>query len=228
MWRWFLVLAACTSGSTTYNTALGELRGKAGFYIENLGTAVDAELDTSGVHCESLDPAATAAVDGQPIAFGSAVYTSWCVGVPFYLQNVHGKTLVVADATDTWTIALPGFDAAGEPTMSIGPLVAGTTATVTWTGGPALEDGCVTLKGAARTYDSCDPADLRVQLSGNQVSFDVPADLGATVDVSIAVGGWLHVAGAAGAERGAGCDGPSECTFSLWGRLTRPGLAVTQ
>ncbi len=229
MWRILLVLAACTSSPAPkgYPT-LAELRGKAGISVENLGTQVDGYLDTSAAHCQSLDPLATAAVDGQPVALQPAVYTSVCFGMPF-LEYVHGKTLVVSDPTDTWTIALPGFDAAGEPTMTLDPLVAGATATATWPGGPALDSGCVTLKTTDRTYDSCDPANLAVQFSGNQVSFVVPADLTGPVDVRVAVGGWLTVPGSVAPERGAsGCDGPRECSFSLWGALSREGVAVAQ
>ncbi len=226
MWRFLLVLAACTSSPPKSYPTLAELRGKAGINVENLGTQVDGYLDTSAAHCQSLDPLATVEVDGPPVALQPAVYTSVCFGMPF-LGYVHGKTLVVSDPTDTWTIALPGFDAAGEPMLSLGALTAGTTATATWPGGPALNDGCVTLAGATKTYDSCDPANLAVQFSGNQVSFEVPADLTGNVDVTLAVGGWLTLPGVAAAERGTGgCDGPRECKFSLWGRVTRQGVAI--
>jgi hypothetical protein len=222
-----VVIAACTSSAPSEpRVTLAELRGVSGFYIEDTSSMIDGELDTSAYRCASLDAAATASVDDQPIELGLARWAGYCVGVTF-IQQVHGQTLELEDPTDVWRIAVPGFDASGAPMMSVGPLVAGATTTVTWADGPEMHSGCVTLTAAdGHVYDNCDDVNLVVRFGPtNQLSFDVPADLVGPADLEILAGGWLHVPGTVGAARGTGaCDGPKECTFSLWGGVQQHGV----
>jgi len=183
-------------------------------------------VDTSRAGCESLDPAATASVDGVPLELDPANWVGYCAGARFS-GGIAGRTLALADHTDEWSIALPGFDNSGAPTYEVGSLVAGSTTTVAWPGGPPLDGGCVSLR-ADKIYSSCDDTNLPVRVGpGNQLSFDVPADLTGNITLDIGAGGWLHVPGVLGAPRGTGpCDGPSECNFYLWGYLSRAGTVA--
>jgi hypothetical protein len=216
-----IVLAACTTNAHDERIALSALRGNAAVTVQYDGWNLIGNVDTSGSHCESLVPDATAAVDGVPLGLDPATWIGYCGGVRFS-GGIAGRTVALSDPTDTWSIALPGFDTSGAPTLEVGALTAGSTTTVAWPGGPPFEGGCVSLRGA-KTYSSCDTADLPVRLGpGNSLSFDVPASLTGGIMLDIGVGGWVHVPGVTGAPRGtSACDGPSECNFYLWGHLSR-------
>lgn len=218
MW---IALAACTSSGPDGRVTLSQLRDRSAVTVEYHGWELLGSVDTSAESCDSLDAAATASVDGVPLELDPASWTTYCTGARFS-GGITGRTLAFADRTDAWSIALPGFDASGAPTLEVGSLVAGSTTTVAWSGGPPLEGACVTLHGAT-TYSSCDDTNLPVRVGpGNQLAFDVPAAAAGDITLEIGAGGWLHVPGLAGAPRGSGpCDGPSECNFYLWGYLSR-------
>ncbi len=221
MRRILFLLAACTSSPHDERVALSALRGQSAVTVQYDGWNLIGSVDTSGERCESLVPNATVSVDGVPLELDPAAWDEYCAGARFS-GGIVGKTLAIADPTDTWSIALPGFDASGAPAMEVGSLTAGSTTTVAWPGGPSLVGACVSLRGA-KTYSSCDDASLPVRMGpGNQLSFDVPAELAGDITLDIGAGGWLHVPGATGTARGTGaCDGPSECNFYLWGYLSR-------
>jgi hypothetical protein len=216
-----IMLAACTTNAHDERIALSELRGLAAVSVQYDGWNLIGSVDTSGHHCESLVPDATASVDGVPLELDPATWDEYCAGARFS-GGIVGKTLALADRTDSWSVALPGFDTTGAPMFEVGSLVAGSTTTVSWPGGPSFVGACVSLRGA-QIYSSCDSDNLPVRVGpGNQLAFDIPAGVAGEFTLEIGTGGWLHVPGVAGAPRGTGaCDGPSECHFYLWGNLSR-------
>lgn len=223
------------SGTAPRTVTLAQLRERSHVSLELHGYELIGNLDTSGDGCASLGPDAIAMVDGVPIELAEARWAGWCLGEMIHARQAVGGTLVLADATDTWTIALPGFDVNGEPTLTIGPLVAGATTVVTWNGGPTVASACVGLYGAPATTDyyNCpdlsEPAPNLAVRTGpdNRLAFDVPALLAGSVTLSIGMGGSLEVAGRGVARGAAPCDGPAACDFDLWAASWQQAMAVT-
>jgi hypothetical protein len=115
--------------------------------------------------------------------------------------------LVIADHTETWTIALPGLHDANVAIAP--PITAGQAATVTWFDGPRIVDGCFALDAAAGSFSVCMPsASLQPGVDG-VAAIEIPADVPAgSARAHVELDGRYT----SGTTR---CDGPASCILDL-------------
>jgi hypothetical protein len=238
--RWFIIAVAVTGcSSPDARTPLAELSdAPMAVFVKHAATdgtflggtsRVSVELDTTAAGCVSLPSNATARFGNLTAPFGSLPLTisdasyndidDFCIGVGMIgeldasLFVSQPSQLEISDGTTTWDVELVGTDA----DLTVGPVVAGATTSVTWNGGPPIGDAALWYldpQNHDAEISSMGGGNPAIHIHDNSVDVDIPADMPPQQVVEIELDSTVTL-GPTPDATGSSCVGPTTCTAEM-------------
>ena len=237
-----VALAACSSppkGPTVSHTPLAQLHGTVVHVLPGAVSAdIDAIVNTNTDDCTGLAKDAEASYQGVPIPITDAYVAmdGSCHTIELGPMSIDAALavppfeLVIADATETWTINFAPETTMTAPTM----LKDNEVVTSTWPNGPPITEACAfitkqTTSGEAQWAYECtgdtNSFPAVPMAGGNTFTFQVPQFLyeqgGASVDLTIFASGTFDV------STPPICGGPARCIIDAGARVDVTGIPVS-